>query len=198
MAQINFDPKKHEYTTESGERVLSVTQVLDVYNVYNGIRKETLEVAAERGTAVHQSIETLLNYGIADINEEYTPYIKAFEDFYKRYSPRVIATEKLLYNHYEGYAGTTDLICEFGGERILIDYKTCSTINEKLIRLQLEAYARAYTAEGGYIHGKAILHLKPNGKFKLYRYNGLSDVDWEMFKHTLAVAKYKEEMKKGR
>ena len=63
-----FDEEKHRYTTESGLRLPSVTQILHPISLslYEGVDPETLRLKAELGSAVHSCIEYLIESGRAE------------------------------------------------------------------------------------------------------------------------------------
>jgi hypothetical protein len=84
------------------------------------------EKAADRGTAVHNAIES---YGFGKkaldfVDELYQPYVDAFKKWVKDTNPKFIESEKTIFNHKHGYAGTLDAIIEIGGTRKIVDFKT--------------------------------------------------------------------------
>lgn len=101
--------------------------------------------AADRGTAVHSLVEAVLLGGEID-EEGMAPAIlgrlNAFRAFARDVKPRVIETEANVYSQRFRYAGTTDLICDIGGQTLLVDFKTGLRVYSEAA-LQLAAYRHA-------------------------------------------------------
>ena len=115
-------------------------------------RKE-VEAAALRGTHVHSLAEIIIN------GEEPGELVKGFEDHYAGLKEwreccvgKVHASESVLVNEAEGYAGRVDLICDIHGEMEVIDFKTRKFKNGKAAGyetdlLQLSAYSYAFAED---------------------------------------------------
>lgn len=99
------------------------------------------DAASERGDLVHDYGETwcLMQLGQAtmdDVNQHrqacrdggVEDYLEHFHDWWDTWQPEVLQPEATVWNSSVGYAGTTDLICNFtiNGEKItsVVDYKT--------------------------------------------------------------------------
>jgi predicted RecB family nuclease len=149
--------------------------------VYGGINTELLNKAAERGTEVHLAAESYANFGIEDISHERRGYFDGFRKWFDEAKPVVISTEFKTYHKYLIYAGTVDLLAYLNGKLYVIDYKTTSTIEKMLTRVQLEAYKQALISHGIPVEGKAILHLRPDGRAKLQEYELDDSKAWEVF-----------------
>lgn len=132
---------------------------------YGGISKRTLENAAIKGSAVHNSIENWIKFGIDDIPSEHRGYFNGFMEWWKQYKPRVFGSEVRIYHKLMRYGGTIDLLCEIGGLLELIDFKTTYTLLEMACGVQLEAYSQALISHGITPQRKHILHLKKDGKW---------------------------------
>ena len=186
-----FDEAKHTYSL-NGYVLPSVTQIMKplASAEYNGVDEAVLMRAAERGTAVHEAIEYKIKYDFDDFPAEYEEYYKAFLKFAQDYSPKWISSEMRTYHRQLMYAGTVDLICEIGGEKVLVDFKTSSKINHMLTGVQLEAYAQALSSYGVDVDYKAILHLKKDGKYSFERYEKNDSESWNCFGALLTVEQY--------
>ena len=114
-------------------------------------RKE-VEAAALRGTHVHSLAEIIIN------GEEPGELVKGFESHFESLKEwhkdvtKVHASESVMVNEAEGYAGRVDLICDINGEIEVVDFKTRKFKNGKAAGyetdlLQLSAYAYAFTDE---------------------------------------------------
>ena len=182
MAELMFNEEKHLYTMD-GVVIPSVTQIMQPLSAahYKGVDDGVLAKAAEKGTAVHESAELYLRYQVDDCPAEYHGYMDGFIQFVDEYKPEVIDTEKRLYHPLYRYAGTADLLCKIDGKVTLIDYKTTVSVADKLVRVQLEAYAQALAQEGVRIEQKGILHLSKEGKKHLCFYPAQDAEAWRVF-----------------
>jgi hypothetical protein len=116
-------------------------------------RKE-VEAAALRGTHIHSLAEIIIN------GEEPGDLVKGYEEHYAGLKEwreccvtKVHASESVLVNEAEGYAGRVDLIADIHGVIEVVDFKTRKFKNGKAAGyetdlLQLSAYAYAFTDEG--------------------------------------------------
>lgn len=197
--ELGFNENSHIYTLK-GNELPSVTTIMKPlsYEVYGGIDQDIMTKAAAKGTAVHQSIENYLCYGIADINSEYRSYFDAFLAFYHEYQPIPLATELRIYHGILMYAGTLDLLCKIDNKVVLIDYKTTAQLNPMLTRVQLEAYAKALESHEAKVDGKAILRLRKDGTYSL-EWHELNDLEaWSTFTCLLTVRRYITKNRKGK
>lgn len=129
--ELRFEDKRHIYTL-GGQILPSVTTVMKPLDeaLYRGIDESVMQMAAERGTAIHNAAENFALYGIEDIEPRYEGYFEAFLKFWEEQSPEPLATESRVYHKFLRYAGTADLPCVIDGKKVLIDYKTCSKFND--------------------------------------------------------------------
>lgn len=110
--------------------------------------QEILEDAQERGSNVHQAIETLL-FAEKVVPNAYKrkkerDAIESFMDFFKTVKPEKFQPEQVVayIDEKMKFAGTLDLIATINGKRLVIDFKT-SKVPSKKNSLQVKAYARA-------------------------------------------------------
>ena len=121
-------------------------------------RKE-VEAAALRGTHIHSLAEMIIN------QQEPGELVKGFEEHYAGLKEwreccvtKVHASESVLVNEAEGYAGRVDLIADIHGKIEVVDFKTrkfkkdakgiSKASGYETDLLQLSAYAYAFTDEG--------------------------------------------------
>lgn len=189
--ELTFDERPHIYRL-NGLEVPSVTTLMNPLSaaVYGGVDKEVMERAAERGTAVHNSIENWVRYGIQDVAPKYRGYFNGFLAWAETYKPQILGTECRIYHKFMWYAGTADLPCIVNGDRTMVDVKTTSQLQEMLARVQLEAYVRAYDSHGVSFDKKAILHLRRDGTFKFEPYQSNDTEAWVTFGALLTVNSY--------
>lgn len=153
------------------------------------------DFAADRGSRVHAAAEAhILGHDVAVLEDGDKPYYRAFFDWESDFGPEYESAEVTVYNQTRNYAGTVDIIARVPGLQGLgvIDIKTSkSTHNDHA--LQVAAYAHARTLRmpddtalaAPEIKWAAILHLKPNGKYKFLPVADL-DKSYEAFKAALA------------
>lgn len=164
---LEFSEEGHVYLLD-GEQIPSVTQLMEPLNrrEYMRVDSRTLEMAAQRGTAVHNAIENYLKYGLDDIDPDYRCYMDGFHEWWEEYNPEFVASEMRVYHKLYRYAGTADLLAIIDGKLTLVDFKTTYKLSEKSVRVQLEAYSQAMGSHGIIIDGKMVLHLSADGKWK--------------------------------
>lgn len=120
-------------------------------------RKE-VEAAALRGTHIHSLAEIIINgEEPGELVKGYEPHFESLKEWHKDVT-KVHASESVMVNEAEGYAGRVDLICDINGEIEVVDFKTrkfkkdakgiSKASGYETDLLQLSAYAYAFTDEG--------------------------------------------------
>lgn len=96
--ELRFEDKRHIYTL-GGQILPSVTTVMKPLDeaLYRGIDESVMQMAAERGTAIHNAAENFALYGIEDIEPRYAGYFEAFLKFWEEKYPEPLATESRVY-----------------------------------------------------------------------------------------------------
>lgn len=158
---ITFDETKHQYTTDSGEIIPSVTQILGkVYGTgLEGAPEFFVNRAAEKGTAIHKEIETYIQTG----KMGKTPEFKVWHEMFVCHKEAMSGweSEKIILGNtkFGSFAGTVDLLA-YG---FLYDWKTCKTATRKQIdkwQKQLSFYAYALRQMGQTVNEPLkIVHL---------------------------------------
>lgn len=158
---LEYIDETHTYIYD-GVVLPSITQILKVKfsGKYNGIPKETLERAAEQGTAVHQAIEDYEQQGIESNLTELRNY-----KFLKRaYYFECIGNEipVVLFKDDEAVAcGRLDLVLREGDKIGLGDIKRTSTLDKNYLAYQLNlyriAFQQCYGTEIAFLRG---IHLR--------------------------------------
>lgn len=168
---ISFDEEKHVYTVD-GRRIPSVTDICSpiTSDHYNSINSAVLEMAARRGTAVHEATQ-LIDYGeLPDDDPEISPYVSAYMDFLLDYKPKWYYVEFIGYCDcfdYE-FCGTVDRAGRVGDEYWVLDIKTtASPTKENYIATccQTEAYAIMLGKDA--VCKRKILYLRKDGSYRL-------------------------------
>ena len=121
-------------------------------------RKE-VEAAALRGTHIHSLAEMIINrQEPGDLVKGYEEHYEGLKEWRECCVGKVHASESVLVNEAEGYAGRVDLIAQIHGEMEVIDFKTrkfkkdakgvSKASGYETDLLQLSAYAYAFTDDG--------------------------------------------------
>lgn len=179
---LKFEEKRHIYTLD-GQQLPSVTTLMRPLSaaVYKGIDEEVLNRAAVRGTAVHNAIENYAKFGIVDIEPKYEGYLQAYLKWEKDNGPALIANESRAYHKQLRYAGTMDMACMIDGIATCVDFKTSYKVEEILVRVQLEAYVKAFASHGFAMQNKIALQLKKDGSYNAFCYQGNDNEAWQIF-----------------
>lgn len=171
---ISFDEKKHAYTTEKGEIVPSVTQILGaVYGTgLENAPEYFVKRAAEKGTKIHKEIENYLNTDTLGTTKEFQSWFTWFITATKTAN---YEAEKIIYANttFGAFTGTLDFICDGW----VYDWKTCKTATKQQIKkwqMQLSFYTYALRQMGYAINEPAkILHL--TDKYEVINVDYLGD-----------------------
>lgn len=168
---LSFDSDTHEYKDGKGQKLLSVTTVLD--NIPPDLRyKQVFIDKTNLGHRVHGHAERInrmrmqgKEHKVAYAYPEWSrdePYVRAYLRFLKEKDPIITAVELKLMHPGFKYAGTLDLIlCG----AIIADIK-CSHSVSPTVPLQLSAYLEAFNKqEKMSLKKRAVIHLKPNGTY---------------------------------
>ena len=168
MSDLTLDAAKHIYTLD-GVVIPSVSEIMRFASreVYGKVDQRYLDVASERGTAVHEACERLDKTGVAEIEADYAPYLEAYAAFLRDEKPKWITIETACHQGTE-YAGTLDRCGLLKGQSIpsIIDIKTASTLQPKLHRIQLAAYQLLWYSATESVNCY-VLHLKKDATYKL-------------------------------
>ena len=168
--ELMFDEDKHIYKRLFGDVELilpSVTQILRFVSreLYGDIPDHILNVAADRGTRVHEAIEMSAKFGWVEADDEAMPYVVAYQEWEKEHDFKTVASEYRMYHRTRLYAGTADALFMDGDDLCLMDIKTSKTILEGLTAAQLYGYSEALKSHGVEVKRAYILHLKNDSTF---------------------------------
>jgi genome maintenance exonuclease 1 len=168
MADLLFREADHVYLLD-GSQLPCVSDLCAPLHkaVYRDAPRWQLEAAAERGTAVHAATQALEAHGTAQIEEAHLPYLLAYKAFLQDHRPTWELTEQPLYHPEHLYAGTPDRYGLLSGKHTLVDVKTTYRVYKPLCRAQLNLYRLMLIARGYPVEKMCILHLKPDGTYKL-------------------------------
>lgn len=146
---LEYDDESHTYIVD-GVIVPSVTQILGVKfgNKYAGVNRSTLERAANRGTAIHEAIESFCKYGKdSELKEVHNfRFLAAYYEFrvFENETPIIIAKDGTPIA-----AGRLDLILDINGDTAIADIKTIATLDKEYLAYQLNLYRIGYMQSYG-------------------------------------------------
>ena len=193
---LEFDDATHTYRL-GGLVIPSVSAILEPLRKakYAGISERTLGRAADKGTAVHNSIENWIKFEIEDIPPEHIGYFNAFRAWWDEFQPEVVGSEVRICHRLMRYGGTADLVAYISDELTLVDYKSTYVISDMTCGVQLEAYAQALADMGIRVKRKKILHLKKDGTYSFRDYPANDVNRWRVFGALKTVYDYIESSK---
>ena len=158
---VEFYDDEHLYLVD-GIVLPSITQILKVKfgNKYDGVSKDVLKRAADKGTEVHEAIEKLCKTGeVEDLKE-----VKNFMFLQKQYKFGVLDNEVpiiLFKDDVPVAAGRLDLVLTLNNDIGLGDIKRTSSLDKEYLGYQLNlyriAYMQCYGTEINFLKG---LHLR--------------------------------------
>ena len=164
---IEFDSEKHIYTV-NGVKMPSVSELIEPITAkhYGSINKEMLEMAALRGTIVHEACEDI-DYDLeVEVSEEYAGYVEAYVKWLTDYKPEMLGIELMLYCDAYKFCGTVDRWCVIDGEECVVDIKT-TTSPTKANYIAGCLQTRAYQIALESAKRRFLLYLKANGEYRL-------------------------------
>lgn len=179
-ADLQFDAANHRYTV-GGERLPSVTEVLDPLLELDGIPKHVLKAAAEFGTHVHMACD-LYDRGVLDepaLDPHLAPYLAAWKIFLKDTGAKVLATELRVLHPQLRYAGTLDKIVVWPNRKrarnAQLDIKSGEV--PRTVGPQTAAYADALRHTRPEFAGadRYAIQLRPDATYRLIKQNDPRD-----------------------
>lgn len=178
---LEFNESTHTYTF-NGVIVPGVTSVLSVLGGYESIPLQTLQRAAERGTAVHKATELsdLGTLDYSDLDDEILGCLMGWHKFLDDKKPELVAVEKQVYHPSLRYAGTLDRELVLDGKLSVLDIKSSYKLMPATAP-QTAAYAEASNAhrkaKSDHIKNRYGLRLTADGNYELQQYKSLSDIN---------------------
>lgn len=183
MATLTFEPARHVYHLD-GERLPSVTQILQPLINYDGVPNGILQHAADRGTAVHLATEFWDDGDLDEesVDPEILPYVRAWQRFRAESGFEVLRSEVRVYSPRHRYAGTVDCIGVMRGRLTMVEKKTTAVLHPATA-IQVAAYRRAYNetcAAPARIRHSYSVHLRRDGTYRLDEWTPDED-HWAVF-----------------
>jgi hypothetical protein len=185
---IEFLEDTHTYLVD-GVIKPSVSAIMTPLTMdhYKEIDNEILERACERGSAIHKATENIDLEKEYEIEDKWKDYLFQYKKFKTLRKPILKSVEQQLTNGE--YCGTLDRIYEIEGTKWLVDIKTSSQVNTKLVQVQLGAYKKLLKHNKIKVQKYGVLHLSKTG-FKLLEIEPREDI----FNALLEIYKYSSEV----
>lgn len=197
MSEFRFQEADHSYWLGE-KRLPGTTSVLALLGGYEGISKQILQRASERGTAVHKVTEFddagTLDYGSLDDN--LIGYLMGWHRFKDEMRPEILDAEVPGYHPQLLYAGTRDRRLIIHGLRkprvAILDIKS-SYMLMPTTGPQTAAYLEIFNsgaAKDERAEHRYGLKLKPDGTYELKEYKDPGD--WNTFVSALNCTRFIE------
>jgi hypothetical protein len=161
-----------------------------------GLPWEKRDVAAIRGTDVHDLAEKLVHGEEVDVPEHLAAHVAGYVEWLDRFNPRPLWTERPVASRKWQYAGKFDLIAELLGQTWLLDVKTSRGVYGSTA-LQLAAYAHCEflnDRDGNEvplpsIERYGVLHVTEEGTRLIPVRAGAEDEAWKDYLHVAWVGR---------
>ena len=146
---LEFIDETHTYIYD-GVIIPSITQILRTRfsKKYNGISKEILSKASERGTEVHKAIEDYETKGIESVHKE----LRNYKFLKSRFKFECIQNEIPIVLFKDGKpiaGGRIDLVLKEGEKVGIADIKRTSTFDKEYVTYQTNLYRIGYQQSYG-------------------------------------------------
>jgi len=146
MDNIIFKPEDHTYWCE-GKELISISALIKHFGLtnYDGIPKEILDNASERGTDLHACVSFYLDQTLDEnsVHDDYLSRWKGFKKFAQAHTLETIAQNEIVGSKSLGVAGTLDWRGKLDGRHTIIDWKFTNAL-QKSVRVQLAGYKFLY------------------------------------------------------
>lgn len=198
---LTFDEASHTYQW-NGQPVPGCTTVLAPLYDFSMVKDEILNLARERGDAVHKATELLDQDDLAwdSLDARIVPYVEAWKAFKAESGWVPVEMEQRVYHTVHRYAGTFDrVLWKNEGTRCryaMCDIKTVSQLHPATA-VQTAAYAAAYERPRTFHQDvpleRCAVKLQPDGRYRLKFYEDKGD--FGTFLSLLNIHRFKERNK---
>jgi hypothetical protein len=187
---LQFDERTHTYRL-AGQRLPSVTQILQPLVDLSRIPRDVLEAKRDLGRRVHLACQLDDEHDLLEssVEEDVRPRLEAWRRFLRETGAEVLANEQRVYHPTLHYAGTLDNVLRIGRDEWLIDKKT-SIATPISTGPQTAAYSQASSSAGLPPLRRGALLLHDDGRYQLDPLTGADD--WACFVACLTLYRFKE------
>lgn len=170
-----------------------ITSILKPFARYEGIDRQVLDNAADRGTRVHAACDAFAhNPFLTDVESDCKNYFDAFTRWFESMVDKVIFTERRIYDLELKTTGKPDLVCILKGdtEPTLVDYKTC-VAPQPTFSVQTAAYRKLVREYAGVNCHRRICLMLPSkpGNARVIEYTE-HEKDEKVFLDILKIHRY--------
>lgn len=166
---IQFDEATHTYT-KNNTPYTSVTTILKNYNIspnYSNVSASIMATASTRGKQVHKELEEYIKHNTVGQSQDFINFTKWVTINNIPLNPAY--SECIVYNDPYLVAGTIDFMYDEDGHKVIIDFKTTSSIHWDSVTWQLSIYN--YLISNGdvieyYFNKLKVIHMY-NNKFSV-------------------------------
>ena len=163
---LTFEEETHTYRVNDAV-VPSVTQLIGTY-IGDRSKQFYKEEHAERGRFVHAITAHMDNTLDLTCPSQFQGYKDAYDAFLTEHSPRILASEQMVFSPRYWYAGRVDRWVEVAGTEGVLDIKTGKPKPD--VELQLAAYAVGLIEAEPQTDGFS-LELRKDGSFDLKHFD---------------------------
>ncbi len=170
IADLTFKEDTHSYFL-GNVPIPSVSEIIKpIYQkIYGEIDKDTLEVAAKRGTRIHRAVEFLSKYNLYSVDSDVSGYISAYQKFRSDYKEwKLLHSELKTYHKSLLYGMTVDEIYETPQGLIICDIKTTKIAYPNAWSVQLSAYKSGFESQHEKVSKIVALQLFEDGNYVLH------------------------------
>lgn len=190
---IDFIESEHVYLVD-GVAVPSVTTILSPITAsqYRAINPAVVEHARLRGEGIHE-LTQLIDYGDEPLMPyDVAPYVKAYLNFKRDYSPEWIGIEQIVYDEENNVCGTIDRYGTIDKQNVIVDIKiqaAPSVENKIALCAQTAEYSRAVKLSdarryGLYLHSDETYNFFSCDKYEAKRnFKGIDVFDMYLSAH---------------
>lgn len=196
-----FDDVLHEYRTEAGVIIPSVTQVLDSVGLvdYDAVPGKTLERKRQIGDAVHYAARLYLQNDLdwSTVQSSWSGYLMAVLNFIEEneFEAEGVEQSGIYVANGMPVAYTWDLLGRMKGikHRVLVELK-CAYREEPSWKYQTSAYEMTIPKEKGEYIARVAVQLKKDGSYKPYLYENPRDRDRFLWALAVVYTKIDEKL----
>jgi hypothetical protein len=192
---FTFDAETHTYRV-GGAIVPGVTGVLRPLYSWDMVNQEMLQIAAERGSAVHLATEL---DDRNDLDEESVfPEIRTYLDAWRKFRTETgfvpTSIEERLYHDKYGYACTLDRIGVYRRREIVLEIKTVSQLHPATgVQLAAQREAWMHNRKPRSTPERFAVQLRKNGTYRFEPYE--DPADWPTFLALLTTMNFRKKHK---
>ena len=148
--RVAFNEEEHTYTLADGTQLSGITSIIHKYLfpcMYDGVSESVMNVARDRGHAVHRELQLLFNDFPKDMLVR--PETQAYIRLAKENKLNQIAAEYLVSDEARGVATCIDSVLQMEDGLAVVDYKTTSVLYLEYLQWQLSIEAMMLEGQTG-------------------------------------------------